>query len=301
MRTPVPDHDEWYEEAHDIPRPNWTLFDDWITTEADADLFDQAWDDVATNWMHRISSALNDEYRVAESPNFLLLSPHNESECLLMLTRAERTHTRITVLLEDLCAIHFGRVSVLRFSEPDHYRRYVSFHTWQDDTAALTSGMFLPGGYPHIVCLSHGHEEFQRTLSHELAHFYTSHLPWPTWLSEGIAMSMESEGRNIHLPDRDDLARHRAYWNAESVQDFWSGASWGQANAGFSLSYGLAAEIFDALQKKHQRSPEAFRAFLREAHRRDAGAEAAKRHLGMDLGDLVEDFLGPGEWSPQPW
>jgi hypothetical protein len=39
-------------------------------------------------------------------------------------------------------------------------------------------------------------------------------------------------------------------------------------------------------------------AFLRAATEADFGAAAAERHLGMTLGELAGQFLGPGDWEP---
>src|SRR5262249_50651689 len=40
--------------------------------------------------------------------------------------------------------------------------------------------------------------------------------------------------------------------------------------------------------------------FIRHANSADAGENAARQFLGMDLARLAATFLGPGGWSPQP-
>jgi hypothetical protein len=300
MPATVPDPDDWYTSAYGLPRPKWETIGDWITVEADADLFDEAWDTVATNWLLRVGEALDPRYRVAESEHFLLLAPFNESECLLTLTGAERVHHRITTLLGELTSIHFGRISVLRFSE-EHYYQYTAYYQDGDGPPPKSSGMYFHGPYPHIAYHARQASSGEQILAHELAHFCTGHMRLPTWISEGIAMSMETIARNPRIPNAQGLVRHRAHWNADNVQEFWSGETWGEAGPGFELSYSLAAALYDTILSELRPDPEDFRAFLRDAHRRDAGAASARQHLGVDLGELLGEFLGPGDWTPQGW
>ncbi len=301
MSATVPDPDEWYSTVYGIPRPKWEKISDWITLEADADRFDEAWDTVVTNWLHRVADALDARYQVAESPHFLLLAPNNESECLMMLTGAERTYHHITTLLGELCSIHFGRIAVLRLSE-EHYEPYTAYYHGADEgPAPKSSGMYFHGAYPHIALHAKRASGIEQILAHELTHFCTGHMRLPTWISEGIAMSLETLARSPRRLTGRVLERHQAFWNADNVQDFWSGATWGEAGPGFELSYGLAAALYDTIQSDLRPDPEDFRAFLGHADPRDAGAASAQKYLGVDLGELVEGILGPGDWTPQPW
>jgi hypothetical protein len=301
MSATVPDPDEWYSSAYGIPRAKWEKISDWITLEADADRFDETWDTVATNWLHRVADALDARYQVAESLHFLLLAPNNESECLMMLTEMERAYHHITTLLGELCSIHFGRISVLRFSA-EHYEQYTAYYYGaHEGPAPKSSGMYFHGAYPHIAFHTRRASGIERIFAHELTHFCTGHMRLPTWVSEGVAMSLETIARNPRLLTGRLLEQHRAFWNANNVQDFWSGATWDEAGPAFELSYGLAAALYDTIQSELRPELEDFRAFLRDADRRDAGAASARRHLGIDLGDLVEAILGPGDWAPQPW
>jgi hypothetical protein len=301
MPTTVPDPDAWYEEVHGIPRPNWTLFNDWITTEADAEDFDGAWDTMIENWMRRVAPTLGPEYRVAKSEHLTLLSPHTERECKNMLVEAERGHARITRLLAELSIFHYGRVLVLRLPEPDHYYRYIAHGDDTEGDAPMSGGVFINKGFPHVVCHSRSLESFCSTVSHEMAHFYTDHLSHPRWVSEGIAMIMEPDGGKSHLPTRTDIDLLRTYWTEDTIQQFWSGESWARSDKGFGYSYRLAAMLFEIIRTELSPPSEAFRAFIRDAHRDDGGAEAARKNLRADLEELAEVFLGPGDWAPRSW
>jgi hypothetical protein len=63
------------------------------------------------------------------------------------------------------------------------------------------------------------------------------------------------------------------------------------------LSYDLARILVD----QFARSWEHFKSFVLEAAPADAGAAAAQRHLGLDLGAAVQSIFGKkGSWAPRP-
>jgi hypothetical protein len=300
MSTAVPNHDEWYEEVHGIPRPNWTLFDNWITTEADAEAFDEAWDAMVENWLHRIARALGPQYSVGKSDHFLMLTPHSENERKHMLIASEHAHDRVTRDLQELCMFHYGRVLSLRFIDPDHYARFIAHHEPVTGDEPGSAGVFLSEGFPHLACYSRSFEEFRKTVAHELSHFYVAHLPLPRWVNEGVAMTMESDGGNIHLPRGKAADEHFEYWTPDTIQNFWYGDSWREGHEAFALSYQLAAVIFDIIRSELHPSAETRRAFIRDAHRNDAGVASIREHLRVDLGEVAGVFLGSGDWSPRP-
>jgi hypothetical protein len=297
MSIPVPDPDQWYAPLHGIPRPAWERIRNWIEDEGDIDRIDETWDAVAANWLRRVARSLGKEYRVTESAHFQLLHPLSEREGHRMLEVSEEAYTRVTSLLGELCTFHFGRVVAMRFTDSDHYYRYTIQDDGGDAALPMSGGMCMTGDFTHIICHSRTAEEFAPTLAHELSHFYTAHLPLPAWVNEGIAMTMEGVRR--HLPTRESIPRHRAYWNDETIRDFWSGAIWSRAGEAFELSYELAAMMFEIIRTELSPPPAAFRAFVLEARRDDSGAAAAKEHLRVELAELVEEFLGPGDWAPR--
>jgi hypothetical protein len=62
------------------------------------------------------------------------------------------------------------------------------------------------------------------------------------------------------------------------------------------LSYSLAPILVTLLLEKDGD----FIAFIRNADWRDAGQEAALTILERDLGEVAGEFLGSGNWRPQP-
>jgi len=100
----------------------------------------------------------------------------------------------------------------------------------------------------------------------------------------------------LYRPD-EMAARHAAWWDATTIQAFWSGAAFHTANDGVDLAYDLARTI-TALAAREDDI--AFRAFAAAATREDAGARAADDTLGYPLAHLVEAVLGEGDWAPRP-
>jgi hypothetical protein len=95
--------------------------------------------------------------------------------------------------------------------------------------------------------------------------------------------------------DPDRLAEHRAFWNEETIQEFWSGRSFGRTDEGIDLSYELARYCVRALAH----DPHPFIEFAKNANSEDGGETAAVATFGGSLGGLIEQFFGPGDWAPR--
>jgi hypothetical protein len=89
--------------------------------------------------------------------------------------------------------------------------------------------------------------------------------------------------------------RHLAFWNAESIQKFWTGVSFGEAGDSNELSYSLAEIIVNLLLSQSKN----FGEFVKHADWHDAGQTAALDVFGSDLGATAGTFLGEGSWCPR--
>jgi hypothetical protein len=119
-------------------------------------------------------------------------------------------------------------------------------------------------------------------------------------LNEGLAMLFERDiaGHQPPTLTRELADEHRAYWNRDTIQDFWHGSSFSKPESQ-KLSYGLARILLDFIVTDIHPSPEDFRDFVSHTSREDAGEAAARNYLGLELNDLASAFLGPGEWAPR--
>lgn len=137
-------------------------------------------------------------------------------------------------------------------------------------------------------------------IAHEMTHGCLGHLPIPAWLNEGIAVNTEQRLCPARLPDpREMQQRHRAFWGPAKVQQFWSGQSFLRPDEGNELSYDLARILVAQFSADWDR----FRPFVLAATFDDAGAAAAREHLGLALGDVIPALLQKEpalQWSPDP-
>jgi len=154
----------------------------------------------------------------------------------------------------------------------------------------------LSRGYIHIAAPYHRHK-FRIVLVHELTHNCLVHLPLPRWLNEGLAKTFDRSVDTIRNPilDHDLRERHLAFWNSNTIQEFWAGVSFHRPGTSRRLSYSLAEIVLNLLSEQKGD----WIGFLKRAHRDDAGQTAAIECLGVDLGDVVATFLGEGDWRPR--
>lgn len=300
MVTTVPNRDDWFEEDHGFPHPNWDAVDGWMRVYVADEELEGAWQQAVRHWIHRLRDRLGGEYAAVESENFVLLVEANAQRRSEMLTFLERTRAHIYRVVGDVREPEsWGKHVIIRFSEEDDYYAYIS-HSRPDGEYAESSGMFLSGGYGHIALPKSWSEgEEAKVLVHELTHNLLVHLPHPKWLSEALAMAFETEVGGQGVPITREIARrHREYWNEKTIQDFWSGVSYSDVE-GQELSYDLASVLLNLIHTELRPSPEDFRKFVLRADWTDAGAVAVREHLDEELENLVATFLGPGDWKPR--
>lgn len=167
---------------------------------------------------------------------------------------------------------------------------------------AISGGMHLNAGCGHFVTVKGELRVMEATIVHEMTHAWLGHLPLPAWLNEGLAVNTEQRLAGVPRATygaveqlHDQLRR---YWSVVSIQAFWSGQAF-HAPESQQLSYELARILVEQLAKDWS----AFAQFARSADRADAGAAAAREHLGLDLGHAVTALLErdtPRSWSPDP-
>jgi hypothetical protein len=100
--------------------------------------------------------------------------------------------------------------------------------------------------------------------------------------------------------------KHLQFWGKAELQQFWSGRSFLRSDDGNMLSYDLARILVAQFSSEW----EVFRSFVLEASLSDAGALAARQHLGLELGTAVAAVLekvsdqgchpNPESWDAPP-
>lgn len=303
MSAQLPDRQEFFTEDGGFERANWEAIAQWIERVFPAAEQSAAWTTAARMWLTRVQRRLGEDFHIAETPHFLLLSALDERRTNLTTDFLEHALRAIRRRLGDLTLTDVeGKIVCIVLRDHATYSAYVSHFYPEAGESPVSGGMFIHRGYGHIVLPSDEVQTLRDALVHELAHSAVVHLPLPLWLNEGVAMLLEeavNEGSRYAL-DRELAARHRTYWNAKTIQQFWSGASWQVIEEGNELSYSLAQILMRIFYEDVQPGPEKFRAFVGTASYEDGGQAAMRQHFDVSLGELAAVFLGDGDWEPHP-
>ena len=270
-------------------------------------------------WLTKLADPAGPGLTLSESTHFILLSPFESSGrkwTLKMLENARRTilHALGTLAWSD----GWGKEVVL-IMDHDSYNLYIS-HYFPGDYMGRTAGVMITGGgFAHIAAQAPQKQNFSdtpllRTLAHELTHNALARLSLPRWLDEALAMSFEDQlaGSEISIADRLGasfeaigtralLQEFAAWWTEERFQGFWSGTLWNSEDDEQAFCYEMSRVLFRILSQTTHHAPERFRRFVSDAHFSDAGEASAHQHLGFSLGEAAHEFLGEGEWEPQPF
>jgi len=281
-----------------FPRPKWSVIAE-LVHEKPEETWEAEWQEWSRRWLDRILHELPDAYRIEEFDNFLILSAQENRYTQLLAQFLERALRRILTGLDGIASDDgYGKHIVLMFQEQEHYYEYKSFFSPDEGEFILSSGAFLNDGYGHFAFPFMEMFEAEATSAHELTHACLKHLPIPLWLNEGFAVSMEDEicGSAPLRMERERLEEHALFWNAETIQEFWSGESFNRTDQGSGLSYELARYCLRALAHEY----EVFKVFANTASFEDAGEAAAIENYGGSLGGVIHQFFGEGDWSPRP-
>jgi hypothetical protein len=267
----------------------------------------EAWTDAARAWLVLLCASLGRAYRLDESDSFLLLSAQPQRAASALLGSLERSRT---LLLDSLLpgiadGAGPGKHVAICFGAREPYTSYIAHYYPEVGHFSATGGLSVwarPGGagwgYSHFVAQGPDLRAMECVVVHELTHDLVSHLQLPAWIDEGLATT--AEGYLMHDPAfvvlPEDLAEQRAQWRDGGIQEFWSGAAFHRPDDSNRLAYQLARLATKALSRDYGR----FRDFVLAASRDDAGDASARQHYGGGLGGLIEQFLGPGDWTPAP-
>jgi len=254
---------------------------------------------IASAYLELLAAALSPAYSVLESGSVLLLSSLGR-RAPEILDGLDALRRRIEVELPGLACFEpedEGKLAILVLNGEDAYYRYLT-PFGRRNVQAKSGGVFIRSPYAHVVCLTDEHSRYlSRTLAHELVHAGLRHRHLPLWLEEGVVALIEGMPS---APERTRLAEDRPYWNADTIQGFWTGAAFNDLR-GQRPSYGLARVLVelvatDILDGDRERLV----SWVAACSPDDAGAEATRMHLEHDLADVVATFLGPGDWAPRP-
>ncbi|MDZ7618385.1 MAG: hypothetical protein U1E05_15375 [Patescibacteria group bacterium] len=282
--------------------PDWEAIAQSIEQDVSEPERGAAWQYAARQWVEGIRHAFGPRYEVHETSRFLILTAASAGIARDVCQFCEWSlHCILQYLAGVAAEAGHGKHVVMMFEALDEYYDYIA-HYYPEGSHPTSGGVYLDNGYGHFAVPVPDYFSYRNALAHELTHACLSHRSIPQWLNEAIAMRMEGALTDVYAFhfDRQLHQRHSAWWNANSIQSFWSGESWTVPGAGFELSYSLAQILWRKIEVDLRATREAVLQFIAGASIDDAGEESCRATFKRSLGDLVADFLGKGDWAPNP-
>lgn len=297
MSMKVPDRDEWFSIADDLPRPVWPAIWAWLDQVTPGHDYDAAIEQITAHWLKRLAVALGGGHMFCETENHFFITPREPKAAVKLLNDARAYVLR--TLGKAAGIRHIRKLVILRLSTADAV--WSVLESVQADSP-LAARFFRPGAWPLIFCEARNpSDERWRMVGQEIDHVLT-YLPLPYWLLVALAQSLQVDllgGRFATLTE-ETHALHQRCWNAQSIQDFWSGKTFFD-DEWASLSYSLAPVLLDIIRRELHPDVAKVQRFIQTASYEDGGESAAQRFFGISLGEIAGVFLGEEtDWTPRP-
>ena len=286
-----------------IPLFDWKALDAWAALSTDEDQRRTAKNLGRRAWLLHLRDCFGPHFHLYESDQALVLSSLEPNVVVATAQYVATTRRRIGHVLHELARFPLNEKAILLVLDDDEsYYQYVATYYPKDGEFALSGGMFINAGCPHFVAKRDDLTNVEPVIAHEMTHMAVSYLKLPTWLDEGIAVNVERQltgTRPLIYTPHELHDKHLKFWDDATIQEFWSGQSFHRGGDGNLLSYELARILVDNMGHDWP----SFAGFVAAANRGDAGAQAARIWLSVDLGASVRGLLElepSGDWSPKP-
>src|SRR5687767_7517741 len=104
--------------AFHLPQPNWQTIRGWIEEKVPEAEREQAWWDIADDWLQTLVKELGGDYRMEQTDNLLLLTPLDRSQSAALLRFGEAALAAISQELGTLAFENwYGPLVVLHFGD----------------------------------------------------------------------------------------------------------------------------------------------------------------------------------------
>ncbi len=288
--------DAWLEAGKAFPKPDWRAVWDWTHQQYPADSLHDVYVSLGADWCARIAAAFPTRMAVTHSENFYLVAAESFSGVRSCLIQLEGYYAQVQKCLSGLDLPEgFGKHVVVMAPDLDSFTRYLSDY-YPEGEFMMPGGVCLRHGYTHFLIREDNLTAVAPVLAHELTHACVTGIPWPAWVDEAVAQSVEFQicGLNRYELNREIVERHRRYWTPELMQGFWTGESFHFTDEGSELSYHLARFLLEAVA---QNGRPAMMQFLRTAQAEDAAFEAFWNELGVLPSEMLVELLGEKDWA----
>lgn len=272
----------------------------WLSLVDDSAVRAQAADALGHAWLLHLRDASGSRFGVHESTGAWLLSALDRSivEADAALVLAARG--RVLRWLGALAGPAAARALVVVFHDAESYSQYLTANGVAEHVLEKTAdtGVFIDGACPHFACASIDLRPLEPLMVREFTREGLAHLPIPVWLSHGIAEHARCQLADARPHEWVSWALLESFWDDSEIQGFWSGEIFERD----AESAELACELARLLVERLAGSQGVLQQFTTCALRDDAGAQAARDILGVDLGAYVCALLGlepQVSWSPR--
>ena len=263
----------------------------WLAAIPDAAARARAVEALALAWVLHLRDMLGPSFKV------------HRSEAALMLSSSEPAVDEANA---DAIAAMRKRVWrwVGRMVVPSPHGVIVCFVEEEAACEWLSAGPFLqgsddaPAAFSSHATSSIDVRSLEPALVREFASAALSAAPMPAWLRQGLVAHAVQELAGDPEFRWIDAGMHETFWDEAEIQSFWTGDVFERNDDGAELGRDLARLLVAHLAERQQ----AFVEFVASAMPADAGAQAARDRLGVDLGACACVLLGhePAmSWSPR--
>ena len=282
--------------------PDWDQIESLLFLHFPDGDMNKLWTLVVREWLSRIGQKVNAESSVSETESLVVLAPFTGEQQTRRAQSLEHSAQEVKNYLgNSLTVERVGKPAVLIFPDSATYSNYIAQFYPEDSVIPMSGGLCLAHtGYVHLAMYFDPDFDLHTVFVHELTHAYLSHLNIPAWMNEALAMRMEGlVADNPPFPiDREIFARHQAYWNEETLQQFVTGESWDIPGDSFELSYQLAEIMWKKIETNLDATLEEIQDLIVSASWNDGGEFALQEIFGIGLNDLFKSFLGKIAPSP---
>lgn len=270
----------------------------WLAAISDEATRGQARDALRQAWLLHCRDFLGGSFRVHRSEALLMLSSADacidEANADAALAIRRRAKTWLGAL-----GINAAARCIVVFLDEERVRQCLPTAMSTRVMRLAENNGLLPGhAFDCLVTSEVTLRSFQAVLMRDLIFEALAESSMPAWLKHGLAEQGAFELADAQAPPWIGPDMRGTFWDEEQIQAFWSGEAFEAGDNATDLAVDLARMMVDHLRG----TSAAFRQFVAEASVLDAGADAARELLELDLGACACVLLGHEpimSWAPR--
>ena len=300
MSMKVPDRDEWFPLSGDLPRPDWLAIQAWMDNAVRSDDYDAAIEQLTAHWLRRLAAALGGTHSLHETEHYFFVTTRDASSTKATAEMLDKARDHVLRTLGKASGIrHVRKFIIMRLANED-----AVCSVWESvqPDSPLASLFFTPGIWPLLYTEKRRPSDEYWPLVGGVIDHLLSYLSPPIWIHSALGQSLRVDllGGRFAVLDEQTHALHQHCWNAQTIQNFWSGKTF-HDDEWLYLSCNLAAVLLDIIRRELHPDFAKVQRFIQTASYEDGGESAAQRFFGISLGEIAGVFLGEEtDWTPRP-